>query len=54
MIRWATFFIIAAVFSAILGYSELIGSASIFAKSSFFIFIFLYVASLLRTGLCRF
>lgn len=54
MIRWASFFIITAIICAILGYGELLGTSSIIAKSSFFIFIALYIISLLKTGINRY
>lgn len=53
MIRWATTFIIIAIVSAVLGYGQMIGAASGFAKMFFFVFIMLYIVSLLRVGVTR-
>ncbi|MEO6348118.1 MAG: DUF1328 domain-containing protein [Aquaticitalea sp.] len=43
-----------AIISAILGYGEMLGTSSVIAKSLFFIFILLYIISLLRTGIYRY
>ena len=53
MIRWATTFIIIAVISAVLGYGGMVGAASGLAKMFFFVFIMLYIISLLRVGVTR-
>jgi len=42
-----------AIISAFLGYGEIVGAASIIAKGTFFMFIVLYIVSLLRTGVSR-
>ena len=49
MIKWAYFFVITAIISAIIGYGELVGPSSIIAKMFFFIFMILYIVSLLTT-----
>ena len=54
MFRWTTLFITTAVICAFLGYGQMVGSASIIAKFSFFVFIILYLISMLRTGIYKY
>lgn len=53
MIKYATLFIILAIISAFLGYGELIGGVSIIAKMLFFLFIGLYIVTLLTVAVRR-
>ena len=53
MEKYTNAFIIMAVISAFIGYGDVVGEASIFAKGVFFVFVGLYVVSLLRIGVTR-
>ncbi|MCK7591809.1 DUF1328 domain-containing protein [Subsaxibacter sp. CAU 1640] len=53
MILWARFFIVVAMVFAVIGYGEMVGIASLFAKILFFIFTALYVILLLKIGVVR-
>lgn len=53
MIKYSSAFIIMAIISAILGYGQILGAASGIAKVIFFVFIVLYISTLLRVGVTR-
>lgn len=51
MLRWTITFIVIAIIAAVLGFGEIAGAASGIAKILFFVFIILFIFSLIRGGL---
>jgi len=47
MLRWAILFLIVALVAAVLGFTQLEGAAAWAAKISFFVFLVLFVTSLI-------
>ena len=53
MLHYALVFFVIALVAAALGFGALAGVAAVLAKVLFFVFLVLFVASLLYTGLRR-
>ena len=47
MLRWSILFLIVALIAGLLGFTEIIGSSMLVAKVLFFVFLGLFVVSLL-------
>lgn len=50
MLRWSITFFIVAIIAALFGFSEIAGTATGIAKVLFFVFLVLFVLSLLFSG----
>lgn len=53
MLRWSITFFIIAIIAAILGFGDIAGTATGIAKILFFVFLVLFVLSLLFRGVSR-
>lgn len=47
MLKWALIFLVVAVIAAVLGFTDIAGTAAYFAKIIFFIFLVLFVLGLI-------
>ncbi|GLB51069.1 UPF0391 membrane protein [Neptunitalea chrysea] len=50
MLRWSITFIVIALIAAVLGFGAIAGTAAFIAKISFFVFLVLFIISLVKSG----
>ena len=50
MLRWALIFLVVALISALFGFTEVAGTSIVAAKILFFVFLILFVVSLILGG----